>query len=231
MNRLQAQWRRLYLPPEPAPVQDGGGERVRAMVLALARPAGWSEVAAVWQGVQADLALPAPGIAVSGGDACQLWFSLAQPVAAHEAQAFLDGLCRRYLAQLPPHALRSILAPGPMLPPAQVAPERWSAFVAPDLAPLFADEPYLDHPPGEDAQAELLSRLQCTPADAFARACALLAPREAQAPAPTAAQPQDAADPRRFLLQVMQDPAVDLALRIEAAKALLLAGGQATPGA
>jgi hypothetical protein len=35
-------------------------------------------------------------------------------------------------------------------------------------------------------------------------------------------------DPRRFLLDVMNDPTVALALRIDAAKALLLQG---TPGA
>ena len=32
-------------------------------------------------------------------------------------------------------------------------------FVAPDLAALFADEPWLDLPPSSDAQADLLARL------------------------------------------------------------------------
>lgn len=222
MNRLQAQWQRLYLPPEGA-----AAPTVRALVLGLARPAGWGDAAAVWQGAQADLGLPAPGIAVSGTDACELWFSLAQPVGTADAQAFLDGLASRYLAHLPPHALRARLAPGPALPPAQVGAERWSAFVSPDLAPLFAEEPYLDHPPGADAQAELLSRLECASPEAFAHALSQLAapPAAALVPAPAAPGRVEAgpADPRAFLTQVMQDASVPLALRIEAAKALLAA--------
>ena len=37
--------------------------------------------------VQADLALPAPAIAVTGSDGVQLWFSLVQPVQPGQAQA------------------------------------------------------------------------------------------------------------------------------------------------
>jgi hypothetical protein len=96
--------------------------------------------------------------------------------------------------------------------------------VAPDLAPLFVDEPWLDQPPGADAQAELLSRVQPATPEAFARALAKLAPAAA---APGTGRPAtgDRADPRQFLLSVMQDASVDLQLRIEAAKALLQAGG------
>lgn len=220
MNRLQAQWQRLYLPPEGA-----AAGTVRAVVLGLARPASWDDAAAVWQGAQTDLGLPAPGIAVSGTDACELWFSLAQPVDAADAQAFMDGLASRYLAHLPPHALRARLAPGTALPPAQVGAERWSAFVSPDLAPLFAEEPFLDHPPGADAQAELLSRLECAGAEVFAHALTQLAAAPAATPVTALATPVHApagpADPRAFLTQVMQDASVPLALRIEAAKALL----------
>jgi len=209
MDRLHSELQRLYLA--------GGTGRVRGFVLEVAGPAGWPALSRLWQSVQADLDLPAPAIAINGSDACQLWFSLADAVTTQRAQAFLAGVCARYLAEVPPERIRTP-APDP-LPPARVAQERWSAFVAPDLAPLFAEEPWLDHPPGRDAQADLLSRVATTKPEAFERACA----RFAEAPAPVAAPaaPAAMADPRAFLLSVMQDPSVDLRLRIEAAKALL----------
>jgi hypothetical protein len=95
---------------------------------------------------------------------------------------------------------------------------RWSAFVAPDLAAVFGDDPSLDLPPGDEAQAEVLSRIQPIPAADWQRAIASADPaaRPVSQPTPTA---QD--DPRRFLLSVMNDATVDMALRVEAAKALL----------
>lgn len=242
MNRLEAELQRLYLSAGEAPALVGPAGQVRALVLELVRPATWSDLSVVWQGVQADLDLPAPAIAVSGQGGCQLWFSLAQPVEAEAGQAFLDGLRTRYLAGMPPERVR--MAPSPdasgavrhvdAIPPTQVAPERWSAFVSADLAPLFADEPWLDHPPGADAQADLLSRLASTSSEGFARASERLraagpapvqaAPRvqEGHAPGPVARAADAAQEPAAFLLAVMRDPSVDLHLRIEAAKALLL---------
>ena len=241
-HRLQAELQRLYGTHDPtAPGAAGGpGEvpAVRALVLELGQAAGWDELSNVWRGVQVDLDLPAPAIAVSGRAGYQLWFSLAEPVAPFRAAAFLAALCRRYLAEVPPERIRLIPAAGgdgemPMPPPAQVADERWSAFVAPDLAPVFADEPWLDRPPGEEAQAELLSRFEPTGPEAFLRAFAQLAatdaPPSVPPPSPPARaegaqagpSPGHAADPRRFLLDVMNDPAVDMQWRIEAAKALL----------
>ena len=109
----------------------------------------------------------------------------------------------------------------------------WSAFVAPDLAAVFSDEPWLDLPPGTEAQADLLSRMQSIgPAD-FQRAVQRLGAADATEapPSPPSAPGQPPAgsapaaawvdDPRRFLLQVMNDPEVNLRLRIDAAKALL----------
>jgi hypothetical protein len=224
MNRLQSEQQRLFPPP-------AGDGRVRAVVLEVSGAAPWNELARAWQGVQADLQLPAPAIAVSGGDAYQLWFSLADPVPAVDAQRFLSLLRKHYLAGVPAQRVRAVPGdrePARKVPPFEAAPGRWSAFVTSDLAALFADEPSLDMPPGDDAQAELLSRLQSIrPAD-LQRAMELLetpaSPNHSAAavtpPAPSA--PTHAGqDPRHFLLSVMNDPAVDLHLRIEAAKALL----------
>ena len=100
-------------------------------------------------------------------------------------------------------------------------PKSWSAFVAPDLAPIFADEPWLDQPPSPEAQASVLARLQSIKPAALAAALARLRPAAPsdRPPEPVAAGPQ--LTPKAFLLAVMQDPTVALDLRIEAAKALL----------
>lgn len=230
MSRLQTEFLRLYGQPGLMPGQEPGPGRVQALVLELARPADWATLSPVWRGVQADLQLPAPAIAVSGVDGCQLWFSLAEPVAAAQADAFLEGLRLRYLADVGPGRLRLLLQ-APAVPAQQPGlEERWSAFVAPDLAAVFADEPWLDTPPNPEGQADLLARLRSMAPDDFQRALAQLAP-------PAAVQPPQAVadsaapvirhgarrteDPRAFLLDVMNDDTVPMALRIEAAKALL----------
>jgi hypothetical protein len=215
MNRLQAELQRLYLPA------DG---QVTGVVLELVRPAGWEALARVWRGVQEDLDLPAPAIAISGVDGYQLWFSFAQALPAAQALAFAESLRARYLGDIPRDRVRAQLAADAVAPSVERSPGQWSAFVAPDLAAVFDDEPWLDLPPGVDAQAEVLARLDRTRPDDLQRALAQLGP-VAAAVALVRAEPPSAAgegaDPRRFLLGVMNDASVALSLRIEAAKALL----------
>lgn len=248
-SRLAAEFQRLYrLPgkisdqtPSALPLVDGDG-RVRTLVMAISQPADWAALSVVWRGVQADLELPAPAIAVNGVNAYELWFSLAQPVPLSEAEQFLQGLRQRYLGGVKPQrvALRpSNQAPvaastTPWIPAPQGGSGNWSAFVAPDLAAVFGDEPVLDVPPGDDAQAELLCRLASMSPDAFEAALGSLNPADAaQTPhTPGPAQvpkPQADAlalngpfeDPRQFLQAVMNDASAPLALRIEAAKSLI----------
>lgn len=244
-SRLAAEIQRLYrLPgdtpaanPSALPLVDAHGH-VRTLVMAISRPADWPALSAVWRGVQADFEMPAPAIAVNGVDAYELWFSLAQPVSRIEAELFLQGLRERYLGAVKHQrlALRpslelaantSLLIPAP-----QGDSGNWSAFVAPDLAAVFGDEPLLDVPPGDDAQAELLSRLGSISPDAFDAALQCLNPatpvRASSPPlAPdlmsgTSALKGRFEDPRQFLLAVMNDASAPLALRIEAAKALMV---------
>lgn len=256
MNRLQQELQRLYV-PQPVSHQnttldtrglvDAQG-RVRAMVLELARPADWAALSSVWGGVQADLALPAPAIAINGRDGCQLWFSLLQPVPVPQAVAFLDALRRRYLgdvapvrvAMLPTLDVTSASAPlhARPVPALQADSGVWSAFVASDLVPMFADEPWLDVPPNPDGQAQLLAPLMSIQPAEFEQALQRLKPTVVPAVVPAApgpvsneaAQAAVSLDPRRFLLDVLNNDSLDLALRIEAAKALLphfdAAGGQ-----
>lgn len=243
MNKLQSEWQRLYLPhgaeasAATARLTDAEG-RVRALVLSLAGPADWSELSRVWQAVQSEWLLPAPAIAVSGVDAYQLWFSLEAAVPVQEARAFLESLRARYLGHiaparigLQPAASQADARDSGAMPPQATLPGQWSAFVAPDLAPIFSETPWLDIPPSPDGQAELLSRLQSIkPAQwssALAQRPGASAPVSAPALAGTRAIPVHAATagphpaPMRFLLDVMNDETVALALRIDAAKALL----------
>jgi len=242
MNRLQQELLRLFGATDSGP---------RLALLELAKPADWRALGAVWRGVQADLGLPAPAIAVSGRDGFQLWFALAEDDLAPQAAEFLQALCRVYLPALKPseQAARLRLWPrasqsagdAPTLPPQLVAAGQWSAFVAPDLAPVFSEEPWLDTEPGPDAQADVLARLACISRSQLSAALVQLngvagaqpsvpesEPRPAAAsPAPPLAlgEPVLEQDPRAFLLRVMNDTQQPMALRIEAAKALLPGAG------
>lgn len=242
MNRLQTELHRLYLArpshgadDAQAPTLIDASNRVRALVMELTRPPSWELLSRVWQGVQLELELPAPGIAVSGTDGLQLWFSLAEPVAASHAHGFLDALRLRFLrdtdakrVRLMPAADASALHPerhAQVVPALQAETGNWSAFVAADLAPVFVDTPWLDIPPNEEGQATLLRGLATIKPALFDEALQRLAPVRACIEAPRAlVQPESTTaeqDPRRFLQRVMNDDSVALALRIEAAKALL----------
>lgn len=255
MNRLLAQWQRLFLTTDAAvqagmapALQDATG-RTRALLIELSRPADWPALAALWYGVQQDLRLPAPAIAVSGAAGFQLWFALAAPLEPAQGLALLEALCTRYLPDVAPQRLHlqagaQVLAGAtggrpaiPLPPQPQAAPDQWSAFVSQDLAPVFADSPWLDIEPGVDAQADVLASLVCVSPEALQQAQAALAPAASgqAAPAATAApvnapaalpapRPAHAQAALDFLLQVMYDGAAPLPQRIEAAKALLQHG-------
>lgn len=236
LPRLQAQWQRLYVSPsspasqawvDDAGLNDAQG-RGRAVVLSVSRPADWALVSAVWQSVQSDFGWPAPAIAVSGVDGYQLWFSLEKAVAASDVQACLMQLCQRYLPDAAPGRIEVLPdLQVNALPGREVRSGQWSAFVAPDLAPMFADTPWLDIPPNPQGQAELLSQIQSIQPEQWQAALVQLrsspSTKDAlpvnQVSAPATAPGEQ--DPRRFLLRVMNDESVDLALSIEAAKALL----------
>lgn len=226
MTRLAAEFDRLYRAGPDASSVDAQG-RVRAAVLEVVQPTGWTALSPLWQGTQAELELPASAIAVSGQDAIQLWFSLEAPVAAQEAHDFLAGLRERFLPEVPASRIRlwpdaaTPSRPLASVPALQASTGNWSAFVSPDLIGVFSDTPWLDIEPNDEGQAALLRPLQSIKPVAFASACAHLRPsaRAPEAPSPVGSTPED--DPRRFLLRVMNDDSIAMALRIEAAKALL----------
>jgi hypothetical protein len=222
-SRLQTELHRLF---DTQPDTHG---RVRTLVLGISGPADWPALAAVWRGVQTELNWPAPAIAINGVDAFELWMSLREPVAQEDARRVLQNLCARYLGDVAPARWRlwpaldeGLAAPPQAQPQLHAATGRWSAFVAPDLAAVFGDDPSLDLPPGDDAQAEVLARIQPIPAADWQRAIAITSVAPAALPVnEPATTPTAHDDPRRFLLSVMNDATVDMALRVEAAKALL----------
>ena len=240
-GRLLGEWTRLYAPG-------------RAMVLSFGRAVPWADVAAVWAGVQDEWGWPAPGIAIDGRQGYQLWFSVAAAVPAELRRLAMGRLLEALLPScLPPERVQpvreacqpwpqalggTVPASVPQALPAATAPaeadgDRWSAFVARDLAPVFEGSPWLDLSPSPEGQADLLARLaHIEPADFEAVARPDLPPALqplAESSMPGAPQvpwrmadptvPTD--DPRSFLLRVMNDAQVPLALRIQAAAALL----------
>jgi len=91
MNRLHAEQRRLYLVADPCRENDtliDSHGRVRALVVDVAQQAGWDAVAALYHGIQNELELPTPAIAVSGGAGYQVWLSLVEPVPVVQAHVF-----------------------------------------------------------------------------------------------------------------------------------------------
>ena len=257
MNRLQSELRRLYFAPSQVVGQTDAQSvalidspaTVRGLVMELTRPPCWEVLARVWYGVQTELELPAPAIAISGIDGLQLWFSVAEPISVAQAQAFLEGLRAQFLPDIKRDRVRLLPAAdssasgaqdrAPPVPAPQANSGNWSAFVAPDLAPVFADTPWLDVPPNEDGQAALLRGLEPMKRAVFEAALAGFGPRaqpSSQSLDSTALPAAPVADsladerpmtspgddaPKRFLLQVMNDVAVPLTQRIEAARVLL----------
>ncbi|WP_342620241.1 hypothetical protein [Rhodoferax sp. GW822-FHT02A01] len=241
MSTLQAELARLYgQASEPradaAGMVDVSGQ-VRALVLELARPADWTALSAVWRGVQADLDLPAPAIAVNGNDGYQLWFSLADPVTVADAHTFLEALRKRYLDAVPVARISlfpamdegvGTLRQAPPVPAQQPQTGHWSAFLAPDLASIFVEEPWLEREPSQEAQAGVLAGLQSIKPAEFRSVLqqlrsvsAVAAPVASSTMAPASSTQAGNLQPRQFLLDVMNNPGVELHLRIEAAKALL----------
>lgn len=246
--RLQAEQRRLFgfdvnSTGELLPLQMSSAHvSTRCLVLGLGRPTQWDPLLRVWEAVQSALSLPAPAIAVDGVDGYQLWFSLAEAVPLHDARRFLGLLATHYLADVRPTCVTCVPTADGMggpsafglrpVPAVQPVSGHWSAFVSHDLARIFEAEPWLEREPSPDAQADLLSRAVPASARAFERALTLLAgDGEATSMAPLAVSadtvgsvagvPHLVVDPRAFLLAVMNDPSVDMRIRVDAAKALL----------
>lgn len=220
-DKLSAELQRLHFLPAQPPAAGHP-----ALGLAFARSDDWPAVAALCQAIQDELDLPAPAISIDG-QGYRLWFALAEAADAGQATGFLDGLRRRYLADLPVSHLGFGLPAEP--PPCQLSgEERWTAFIDPGMGGMFVAEPWLDMPANRDQQADLLAGFRPIGRGDFVRALATLQPPASPTVEPGAEEASgtlsvrgEFTDPQKFLLAVMNDPLAGARDRIEAAKALL----------
>jgi len=233
MNRLQREFDRLFGAPD-ASVDNieliNSDGRVKTLVVTVARSRDWPTVAGLISSLQETLGLPLPAVAVDGKAGFQLWLPLAEPVTLETAASFLAALRRQYLGDIADTDLALLpLADGPgsvrCIPALSAESGRWSAFIDPTMGGMFADEGGLDFEPNPDRQADQLAGISpIEPAD-FAGALAVLTTREATNPAAEDSASVTAigrfSEPHEFLQAVMNEPSAPLALRIEAAKALL----------
>ncbi len=226
MSELQ----RLYLLPGQSEAESDGSMPARLLCLAL--PArNWEAATELLRALPEELDLPSPAVSVDG-EGFRLWLSFADALDAALGQRFVAALQRRFLPELAADRLQ-IVTGRIALPPSPLDDEgeRWAAFIDPGMGSVFVDEPSLDFSPNPDKQAELLSGFASISGRAFAQALArleaLLADSGSERPTAAVHLPETAktigpfADPKSFLLAVMNDPGVALAHRIEAAKALL----------
>lgn len=121
--------------------------------------------------------------------------------------------------------------------------ERWSAFIDPSMGSMFVDETWLEMAPNLDKQAAMLAGIESIKPEEFQRVLTLLQTEAACSATPdnnirpvseAGQQSQsdvcrlsssgvggDYADPKSFLMAIMNDPDSSVRDRIEAAKALL----------
>ncbi|MFP5392843.1 MAG: hypothetical protein ACLGI6_15050 [Gammaproteobacteria bacterium] len=212
MQELIAQLARLYLPAGPVPDglagHLGGGAartfdltregRVRALVIGFDRQDGdaegahWQRLCDVANALQAELALPAPAVSISGEQGFRLWLSFEQMVPVAVMQRFADLLQGACLADLP--APGSISAPVAFLPCLNPATGKWAAFIHPGMGASFAEEAGLEVAPPAAAQAAFLEPLQSIGTDKLEHALARLqgSPRAVESTPASAPQIADA---------------------------------------
>ena len=235
MSRLDAQLTRLYRLPgdagQDAPIAlvDAAGQ-TRTLIIVFQRSQDWDHLAGLCDAIQAAFALPPPAVSVAAGHGFALWFSLAEPVAVSRAVQCLEGLRRRFLADLPGAQLCLLpqatppFGTAPRVPVRDETIDRWSAFIDPGLGAMFRDEAGLEIAPNPDRQADLLAGLKSIPAPDFERLLGELAPTAPSGhfpmPETDSAPASGFTHPRDFLLSVMNDPAHPLADRLRAAEAL-----------
>lgn len=260
MNKLESELQRLYFLPGQTWVNVKSDTRnpliklitanglLRCFVISVKKGCDWTQVNALYQGVQEDLDLPAPAISVCAEEGYQVWFSLAEPIALQAAQEFMKNLSHKYLAEIKVTKLK--FRPGtveqltgiPVVPVKQINTERWSAYIDPSMGSMFIEETWLEMPPGLDKQASMLAGLKSMKAQDFERASSLLKSHPEKAAGSSVPQQPvtnhsgsleqcrneaglnmagNFSEPKSFLLAVMNEPSASAEQRIQAAIALL----------
>jgi hypothetical protein len=232
MEKLIAELTRLYLAPE-AVTREALAQHIlgkttlaiklttaddltRALAVTFRKAFGdgetghWDRLCKVANALQADLGLPAPAVSIDGASAYRLWLSLETPVAAGEAQDFLELLRQAYFPEL---ELAPDAATAPVYLPPCLNPRsgKWAAFIHPGMGASFAEESGLEMAPPLGAQVGFLEGLDSIADDQFRQAVRKLEQRRGPAPARAPAEPVssaalDALAAEPFALQP-QDPA------------------------
>lgn len=228
----------------------GPNSTVRTMAAIFEKAGDWEDVARLYQAIQDELELPAPAISVSGHGGYTLWFSLTKAIPAPIATAFLEALRRKYLAEMPLSSVAfhpDTEGPNrlPLAPALDETTGKWSAFIDPSMGGMFVDEPGLEMAPNLGRQADMLDRLESIKQADLERATGVLLASDNADSSGSAEHVESGrndddkqstkrrpaskllggskyyADPRDFLLAVMNDPSASAKQRIKAAKALL----------
>jgi hypothetical protein len=216
MEKLIAELTRLYLAPEAvtreALAQHIAGKNTLAIKLttadgltrALAIPfrkirgdgeaQHWSRLCAVANALQAELELPAPAVSIDGAQAYRLWLSLEEPVAASQAQEFLELLGQAYFPEI---ELAPDAATAPVYLPPCLNPRsgKWAAFIHPGMGASFADESGLDMAPPMAGQVGFLEGLESIEPELFVRALRKLQQAAGVKPQPAAPSASPPASP------------------------------------
>lgn len=223
----------------------------RVLLIAIKRGKNWPVIAKLFHAIQHELKLPVPAVSLFDGVGYGLWFSLEKPEAFARAKMFLQRVVRYYLSDIDPQNLicypplldegQSMSLEQLTFPPRQLAgTEHWSAFIDPSMGDMFADDPWLEMEPNPDRQADLLGHIASIKHEEFSEACSALerltsspsdhlsnslieSVNQKKLPNALCGVGGGFSDPRDFLLAVMNDVSTEPALRVEAAKSLLLA--------
>jgi hypothetical protein len=248
MEKLIAELTRLYLAPE-AVTREALAQHIlgkttlaiklttaddltRALAVTFRKAFGdgetghWDRLCKVANALQADLGLPAPAVSIDGASAYRLWLSLETPVAASEAQDFLELLRQAYFPEL---ELAPDAATAPVYLPPCLNPRsgKWAAFIHPGMGASFAEESGLEMPPPLGAQVGFLEGLDSIAEDQFRQAVRKLEQRRGPAPARAPAEPVstaalDALAAEPFALQPSDHAPAKAPSRTKAAPAGLL---------
>jgi hypothetical protein len=214
MEKLIAELTRLYLAPE-AVTREALAQHIlgkttlaiklttaddltRALAVTFRKAFGdgetghWDRLCKVANALQADLGLPAPAVRIDGAAAYRLWLSLETPVAAGEAQDFLELLRQAYFPEL---ELAPDAATAPVYLPPCLNPRsgKWAAFIHPGMGASFAEESGLDMAPPLGAQVGFLEGLDSIAEDQFRQAVHKLEQRRGPAPVRAPAGPVSSA--------------------------------------
>ncbi|NRR33593.1 hypothetical protein HSX11_25790 [Oxalobacteraceae bacterium] len=160
----------------------------------------WTRLCEVANVLQSVFNFPAPAVSISGIDGYCLWLSLEAPIAAAQAQQFMELLHAAHFSDM-------ALSPDAALAPVELPPclhtdtGKWAAFIHPDLGASFADESGLEMAPPCSGQAALLEGLQRISKAQFQHALNALQQSHGTAPVDSAPAPVPVVAPEGLLLK------------------------------